>query len=372
MTAIAAFNVDSCPVVFGDLLLTGECDSVRAVAVPAVGEVNNFFENSGWSILGLRQKVVLINEHCVLAWAGSWLGAKLAIDELRTIAANTTLTRDGVCAFLASHHEANALGTSFVGWVHEEEHGRVGQFRHEAEIINAGSLGRMSVQGTGTDAIKELVDLWKGMQWKETGEVNSGTRAVSTGLAMSGILLRSELHGGDAAPTLRSMFGGGYEVATFSNGHFHKAGNLTFLIWSAMVNSDGVRLTLPQLIVKQAYIDDVLLLRSARITSEGNDPPKLIDEQRHVILPMYNTEARVSQQALNSISLNSNLLCHCFLVEGEGDGDLMIYTRVQQTGHATTPTLELQDEDDRLILGFSDAFIREVGHSLQDGMARCP
>lgn len=137
MTAIAAFSVDRCPVVFGDLLLTGPRESSRQVAVPAIGDVHDFFGGSGWSILGLEQKVVLINQHCVLAWAGSWLGASVAISELRFLASTQVLTADGVRAFLAGHPDVRAQGVGFIGWVYESESGRFGRFRHDAEVVNA-------------------------------------------------------------------------------------------------------------------------------------------------------------------------------------------------------------------------------------------
>lgn len=372
MTAIAAFSVDSCPVVFGDLLVTGETETTPQVGVPAVGDVHDFFDGSGWSILGLQQKVVLISERCMLAWSGSWLGARVAIADLRSIAATTSLTSEGIRAFLAAHSDVARHGTSFVGWVHEEESGRFGQFRHQAEVINAGTLGRMSLQGSGTDAIKELVDLWKGIQGRTDGEVNSAVRAIATAFSMSSMLLRAELHGGFAAPTLRSMFGGGYEVAAFFNGRFRKAGNLTLLIWSAKVTPTGVQLSLPQLIVKQTYMDDVLLLRSARISTEGGGPPKLIDEQRHVILPMYASETRVSHQDLISITFDSPLLCHCFMVQGESESDIMVYTKVQQTGPESVPSIKFQDTDGQLNLSVNDMFIRDIAQSLQAGMAARP
>lgn len=372
MTAIAAFSVNTCPVVFGDLLVTGETEATRAVAIPAFGDVHDFFEGSGWSILGLQQKVVLINERCVLAWSGSWLGARVAIAELRAISDSTQLTADGVRAYLAGQSDVARHGTSFVGWVHEAEGNRFGQFRHQAEVIDAGALGRMSVQGSGAYAIKELVDLLRGAQTESTGEVDAAVRAVATGLSMSSMLLRAELHGGYAAPTLRAMFGGGYEVAAFFNGRFRKAGGLTFLIWSARVTSAGVQLTLPQLILKQTYVEDTLLLLSARISSDDSKPPTLIDEQRQFVLPMYSVKTKISQRELSMVSFDSALLCHCFMVQGEMEDDLMVYTRLQQTGPTSTPAVKIQDTGCEITLSLNEAFIREVAQSLQHRMPRKP
>lgn len=160
------------------------------------------------------------------------------------MAAKMQLTADGVRAFLSTNSDVSRHDTSFVGWVHEESGNRFAQFRHDAEVINTSNLGRMSLQGTGSDAIKELVELWKGLDERATGEVNSAVRAIATGFSMSSMLLRAELHGGDGAPTLRTMFGGGYEVAAHINGAFRKAGNLTFLIWRAQVTAEGVNLRL--------------------------------------------------------------------------------------------------------------------------------
>ena len=372
MTAIAAFSVDRCPVVFGDLLVTGNTSNPRTVAVPAVGEVHDFFEGSGWSILGLQQKVTLISDRCMLAWSGGWLGAKVAIAELREMAAKTQLTADCVRAFLSADSDVSRHETSFVGWVHEESGNRFAQFRHDAEVINAGSLGRMSLQGTGSEAIKELVELWKGLEERATGEVNSAVRAIATGFSMSSILLRAELHGGDSAPTLRAMFGGGYEVGAYFNGAFRKVSNLTFLIWRAQVTAEGVNLTLPELLLKQTYLNDVLMLRSARVLSDGHSEPQLVDEQGHMILPMYEVREKPTRHDIAAISFQSPILCHCFLVSGNEANDLMIYTKVQYTRSPSMSPVRIEDAEGRFAMGFQDQFLRETAESIREGMTRRP
>lgn len=372
MTAIAAFSVDRCPVVFGDLLVTGPTSSASMVAVPAVGDVHDFFEGSGWSIHGLQQKVTLISDQCMLAWAGGWLGAKVAIAELREIAEKTQLTADGVRAFLNAHSDVSRHDTSFVGWVHEDSGNSFVQFRHNAEVISTGNLGRMALQGTGSGAIKELVEIWKGLEVRTAGEVNSAVKAIATGFSMSSMLLRAELHGGAGAQTLRTMFGGGYEVASFFNGAFQKAGGLTFLIWRAQVTAEGVRLAPPELLLKQSYLNDVLMLRSARVVSEGQAAPKLVDEQRHMIFPMYEVREKPTQHDMAAISFQSPFLCHCFMVNGIEPDDLMIYTKVQQTEPTSMSTVRIEDAEGRFVMSFHNQFLSETAKSIQEGMARRP
>jgi hypothetical protein len=368
MTAIAAFKVDGCPVVFGDLLVTGPTGTKRSVGLPAIGDAYEVFGDSGWSIQGLKQKVVIINEKCVLAWAGSYIAAKVAIEELRGLSVQTTLTADGVRAFLAAQPDVAQHGVSFVGWVLEDDSGRFTQFRHDAEVINGSALGRVILQGSGVSAIREFVNLWGAGERRERGEVNAAARALSTGFSMAGMLLRAELQGGVSAPTLLSMFGGGYEVAAFINGAFRKVGNLTFLIWSANVSAQGVELTLPQLIVKQIYSGDELLLRSARVEME-NEQLHLVDEQGHIISPMFESDVQATEAELLGISYDSPLLCHCIIVEGSALSGPMLYTRVQQTSLSSEPTISFKNFDGQFVISVSNAFLQDLASSLQASLS---
>ena len=132
MTAIAAYSVDSCPVVFDDLLISGPSDKPNQVATPAGGDVTNFFGNSGWEIRGLVQKVVILSPDCAFAWSGSYVAAHVAIKELREIAAQEELTPTRINSFLSSHPDLIRHGASFVGWVREAD-GYFRQFWHKIE-----------------------------------------------------------------------------------------------------------------------------------------------------------------------------------------------------------------------------------------------
>jgi hypothetical protein len=82
---------------------------------------------------------------------------------------------------------------------------------------------------------------------------------------LGGLLLQAEFRGGDAAATLRNMFGGGYEIAFYSNGRMQKLREVTYVVWEALLTAHNVHVSLPQLLVKQTYVDDYLLVRSARV-----------------------------------------------------------------------------------------------------------
>ena len=93
MTLIAAVGLDTYPVVFGDLLISGPEQPGAVPNIPLVGEGTNVFPaGSEGSILGLNQKVVLLGDHCVIAWAGNIEFARTVIRALRAMASNAPLS----------------------------------------------------------------------------------------------------------------------------------------------------------------------------------------------------------------------------------------------------------------------------------------
>jgi hypothetical protein len=361
MTVIAAFNVQGCPILFGDLLLTAEADpDHRMVAVPALGDVRDFFEGSGWTVSGLAQKVVLVSASCVVAWAGSWIAAKLVVSQLREMAGDKVLTADFILSFLQQHPDLQQHPISLIGYVREER-GIKPFWYHANDVFDGGKLGVVSAAGTGAHVLRDFAEVVALSPFATTGQVGTGEMAVSTALFLAGFLLRAELHGGDAAPTLRCMFGGGYEVASYLNGEFRKVGELTFVVWEAQVVDDVVKISLPQLLLKQQYLHDVLLLRSARIKENGGHL-EVFDEQCHAVLPMYEVSQKILAEDLLKVSLQSRLLCHCFLVRN--DKDVWIYTRMQRCAPNSELTMTMEDTAGTIVMGFNNAFLQEIAKKL--------
>ena len=118
MTLIAAVGLDTFPVVFGDLLISGPEQPAAVPDIPLVGEVTNVFpDGSEGSILGLNQKVVLLGDHCVIAWAGNVEFARTIIRELRAIASNAPLSLPIIETYLAQLDPIVREEVSFIGWV---------------------------------------------------------------------------------------------------------------------------------------------------------------------------------------------------------------------------------------------------------------
>lgn len=118
MTLIAAAGLDTYPVVFGDLLISGPGRSDAVPDIPLAGAVTSIFPaGSDWSILGLDQKVVLLGDNCVIAWAGNVVFARTVITELRALASQAPLSMPIIQTYLAHLDPTMKDQVSFVGWV---------------------------------------------------------------------------------------------------------------------------------------------------------------------------------------------------------------------------------------------------------------
>ncbi|HLO62555.1 MAG TPA: hypothetical protein VK165_06275 [Azonexus sp.] len=210
--------------------------------------------------------------------------------------------------------------------------------------------------GTGSQAVREFAGLFNSFDLLLMHQADAGQLALAAGISMAASLLRSELHGADAAPTLRHMFGGGYEVAIFADGAFCKLGDMTFVIWEADV-TDGIRLSHPQLILKQQYWNDILLIRSARIKT-NDSKLELFDQQFHSVLPMYGVSKDIETEELLKLSLQSDLTCHCFFVrENEG---LALYFYIDRCLPNTESTMTVEEREGVVNVIFSSKFTQQV------------
>ncbi|MBI3529012.1 MAG: hypothetical protein HY067_13715 [Betaproteobacteria bacterium] len=357
MTVIAAFSVGEHPIVFGDLLITGPSESAdRPVGVPAMREAQDFFEGSGWAIKGLSQKVTLISNECVLAWAGSWLGARSAISSLRELAQTTPLSYENIGECLKGNADLGQHSVSLVGWIRQED--GIQNFGWNAEKFESPTLSSMMLAGSGSFALKEYSKLADGSDFASNSP-DTSFHAVGRALMLGGMLLQSEYRGGYSAPTLRNMFGGGYQIALHHEGRVKRVNELTYVFWDAMLKGRKLGLTMPQFLVKQKYLGDYLFLRSCRVENQDGHNPEVVDEQRFVVPPMYDAVPQIDHAGVSAISYQSPMYVHCLPVFAPNH--LGIYTRVVQQGSSGEPTMRFEDkEEGRIVVGFRRDIMEEL------------
>ncbi|TWO69504.1 hypothetical protein FN976_19660 [Caenimonas sedimenti] len=365
MTAIAALSCGEIPVVIGDLLVTRATVIPGAVPIPALGDASDFF-GGAWAIAGLKQKVVLVNDDCVIAWAGSWVSARVALHDLREWLGYRVPSADEVVKFFQRHTDVKAHGNEFVGWVHEG--GYVRQFGYQAERQYNTRFGTIVAGGSGSFAMREAAAHAPRIA-PQFGHANAVDIAQLTGHLFGSMLLRAEFHGGDAAPTIRHFFGGGYEVAHRTDGRFAKLGDVTFYIWEAAFSGEDLRLSAPQFVLKQDYCGDFLLIRSVQVKEDGSGRLTIAEEQRHVIEPMiFAAEPADLGSRLSNLELQSSVSVHCIAVRGTVDPTLAFV--VERVGMLDRPNFSVSEGQGKVEFRIEQQFLSRISDQIKGELRR--
>ena len=359
MTLIAAVGLDTFPVVFGDLLISGP---ERRSAVPNIaGEATDVFPTgSAESILGLNQKVVLLGDHCVIAWAGDVESARAVITELREKASNAPLSLPIIEKYLAQLDPTLREEVSFIGWVREDE--LFHQFWYRAAVAKSEMFGQVSAGGSGAMDFVTLAAEISGGTWNAPGRVLTGLeRAISSMLSATSLLLQAEL---SSQSNHLHYFGGGYEIATFIGGKFAKVGDIAFVFWMAHVTDGQVGLSGPWFVLKQDYAGDTLLLHVLLMRpGEINTDPPIVEEHKHVISPFGGTVDTARATGISWPGLEATFTCHVVLVHLPES--IAVFNRIDYSESRTPKSIRFSLEASHISFEVNQQFSEELTQSIR-------
>ena len=365
MTLIAAAGIDTYPVVFGDLLISGPERPGSAPDISLAGAVTSVFPpGSDWAILRLSQKVVLLGDNCVIAWAGDVVFARTVTAGLRALASRATLSLPIVETYLAGLDPTMKDKVSFVGWVRDGD--VFHQFWYRADTAEGALFGRVSAGGSAATDFVMLASQISGGSWNALGRALAGLElAISSMLSATSLLLQSEL---SRENNLLQYFGGGYEIATFIGGRFAKVGDIAFVFWMANVTDGEVALSGPWLVLKQDYADDLLLLHVLRMRpgNVSTDPP-LIEEDRHVVAPFGSTVDAARANSIFWPGMEAKFTCHVVLVHSPND--ITVFNRIDYSESKTPKSISFSLEDRHISFEVNRQFADELTQSVRAGFA---
>ena len=365
MTLISAYSINNIPILFGDLLTTGPILDNHLIVTPALGDISDFFGDSGWGVSRLRQKINLVSNTCAIAWAGEYIGAKVAIEGLRRLLSSGSITSDEIIRYLEAEPELRNHPAHFVGL--NCYSGKIQQFRWHAKDLSTSSLGTVYMEGSGSHVIPEFAAFQANLDWDTSGNTNPLAQAIASGVNLGAILLQSEYVGGDNAHTILHSFGGGYEIAFASGGTIQKLPEITYMFWSASFIPEGLLLPLsPSFIVKQSYVDEYLLIQSAQSRFDQNtNITEMYNKQRHVISPLFQPKTQISVDVLNTLSFQSRFFCHCVSVYS-GDRFLDMYNRIQKYASSSEVPIVINDTGDQLTLSFRQDLLVGLAKNIKE------
>lgn len=136
----------------------------------------------------MRQKVTLISPSCAIAWAGSYLGARIAIAKLRELAANGELTVQKVLEYLNTDEDMRQHAIQIVGWIHGGNY--VDHFQYECASHSNLVSSCFYVGGSGAELFLDAAQ-----QELSQGSKNAHTSFYGIGysLSVAGLFLQRRI-----------------------------------------------------------------------------------------------------------------------------------------------------------------------------------
>jgi len=305
----------------------------------------------------MQQKVFILSEDLAVAWAGNVMAARTLIRELSNMARAGQVTGVSLNSFLREDAR-RIVGDSNVSLVGAfRDSARICLCGYNAQKIAVPGFQDMRIAGSGADAVTRLFsDLPPSLE-ATRGIPNALFEAVGRALFLTGVLLHLEIGNRES---LRTFYGGGYELASLIEHRFSKIDDITYVFWYAQVQSDGVRLNVPNAYMKFGYKDDALLIRSLHPKDNPKTGRQILDENLY-IYPNFLKPAR--QWSLKDRpSMNSRFVCSYILVDNPPQlPEILCHVDFEPTG---STIIKFDASGEKPVVQFTSEFFNQVKKSI--------
>jgi hypothetical protein len=325
----AAFCVGSYPVLVGDILLSGLEVLGKQVHIPTIGNIDSVFpEGAGFSIVGLCQKLCIVNDRIAIGWAGRRFSAATVIKHLIVECAKREFTLEDITNFWENDVDKwHKDDLSLVGFI---KYGNlINWFGFNFFQFCSQQFGDVYLSGTGVQATHDFLETL--VQQEYPSGMNALEKATATALFVSTHMIGNELI---RPEVLLNYFGGGAEIVSLVKGKFRKIGEITYVFWYVKENEDQtINFRLPKMALKFTYHEDFLLIRRGTFDESENPFVVKCDDHRvDIVEPIHKSFDISHAKNLSIPSFNSRWTCHFILVE-EKNGSFSLRILQRHTGN---------------------------------------
>jgi len=186
----AAFCVESYPVLVGDILLSGLEVLGKEVHIPTIGNIDSVFpEGSGFSIVGLCQKLCIVNDRIAIGWAGKRFSAATVLKYLMAECTKREFTLEDIKYFWENDvDEWHKADLSLVGFI---KYGNlINWFGFNFFQFRSQQFGDVYLSGTGVQATHDFLETLA--QQEYPSGMNALEKATATALFVSSHMIGNE------------------------------------------------------------------------------------------------------------------------------------------------------------------------------------
>lgn len=382
MTVVACFQCHGQPLIIGDLMLSSWSEKPPATLpfnIPTIPDVNAKIPLEwGSLVVGLRQKIVVLDDTFAIAWAGSFLAARVVVRELNELIVKGPLRFEQIQEVL-NKAELGTQDLFIAGLLVQREYSDRLVVTRFSWDTNAGWT-KLNPQVRGLDPIymggSGESDLVKVMSAATTSLGNSAppsscATAISVAISMTNLLSGEQSR---TASGVSALYGGGFEVATIIDGRISKVGGVSHFFMDALrLPHGGIKVQLRRAI-SYNYKGDVLVVNTIELEMElewtvvdekielSLDSQATGDPAIYAIFPVHRSPSESERQEFAAnppCSFSSRFTA--------------LYVHLpQRNGHVVSLVHYTADDAPVLALILNDGDVDlQFGHSFFDKLNRC-
>lgn len=280
MTAIAGFTVNTVPVIIGDILLSTKGDVGFSMKIPGSGQNSvEFAEERSieYYPAKLSQKVSIINDHLLIATAGSYKTSKEFVEFLKDdYEINTNPAWKDILDCIKTFEYDDEDEFSFILYYYNQEENISAWTSHNTESVEVEGFDGLVVAGSGSD------DLIKALSDVDIAFEDGTAEGVKAALTVNGIISRLWSLDITDQKNIEEGFGGGYEIGTLKNNKVCKVGDFLFLEIFISGPPEKMLIGLNTRIAKFDYLDDDFIIRIMHLMPEEGKPVEELNEKMHI------------------------------------------------------------------------------------------
>ena len=262
MTLVATVSPFGCPLMLGDILITGPPDPRVTAMLPTIGNCH-LVDDSAVDlsrVAWLASKVCLISDSLAVGWAGSYEPAKRIISAMRAFPWNSEVTLQDVQKCLATTEYDDQAAVSLVGLFLNAK--GIGEFGLNAMKFDLPLFNRSRIIGSGKTSFLEMARNIGDLRTQgDSSDDPSWPEAVAITLASTTAFIGEEMsyYGG-----LHNSFGGSFEVLVFDGQKLTKLDDVLYCFWEVREhNKNEITLAPHTTFIKIKYCQDILTIRRA-------------------------------------------------------------------------------------------------------------
>ena len=312
MTVIAGLLLNNIPALIGDVLITAPGPSDKKLCTPTAENVNTFFEPQYAHVSALRQKVNILSDKVMVAWAGSYLHARALIREMKA-----EIDRDSrpevIIDVLKSWPAEDMKELSVIAFARGEQKTTIdwyGPILH----LNSSIFTKVLLSGSGMEDLGALI------RHMEKGDIFIDERLPDPQkMALYALVLGSQAAGWEyvTQENLSNYWGGIVEIGMYNGGNTSKLGDVLYWFWEFDIPSNELRAH--STFIKQEYQDDLLVT----YTLSSDDAPRIV-----VVPPLLSSYNDAEKVKIAPPKLSYKWLCNCVVMR-DGETTVDIFSRVE-------------------------------------------